>query len=78
MNKIIKMAGIKGLRYDDPSNYCYRWKRYDVKSFLDTSTDGQWDGNILADDLGSNPLGLLMSGTTINHVCVTYAAGACA
>ena len=48
------------------------------KSFSDTSTDGQWDGNILLDDLGSNPLGLLMSGTTINHVCVTYAAGACA
>ena len=48
------------------------------KSFSDTSTDGQWDGNVMLDDLGNNPLGLLMSGTTINHVCVVYTGGACA
>jgi len=48
------------------------------KSFSDTSTDGQWDGNIMLDDLGNNPLGILMPGTVINHVCVVYTAGACA
>ena len=48
------------------------------KSFSDTATDGQYDGNILLDDLGSNPLGILMPGTTIDHVCVVYTAGACA
>ena len=48
------------------------------KSFSDTATDGQYDGNILLDDLGGNPLGILMPGTTIDHVCVVYTAGACA
>jgi hypothetical protein len=48
------------------------------KSFSDTATDGQYDGNILLDDLGSNPLGILMPNTTINHVAVVYTAGACA
>ena len=48
------------------------------KSFSDTATDGQWDGNILLDDLGANPMGILMPGTTINHVAVVYTAGACA
>ena len=48
------------------------------KTFSDTATDGQWDGNIMLDDLGNNPLGILMPGTTINHVCVVYTAGLCA
>ena len=48
------------------------------KSFSDTATDGQYDGNIMLDDLSSNPLGILMPGVTINHVCVVYTAGACA
>ena len=48
------------------------------KSFSDTATDGQWDGNIMLDDLGNNPLGILMPGVAINHVCVVYTAGACA
>ena len=48
------------------------------KTFADTATDGQWDGNIMLDTLGNNPLGILMGGTTINRVCVQYAAGACA
>jgi len=47
------------------------------KTFSDTSTDGTFDSNIMLDDLGSNPLGLLMAGTTINHVCVVYTAGLC-
>jgi len=48
------------------------------KTFSDTSTDGQWDGNILLDDLGSNPLGILMPNVTINYVAVTYTGGAMA
>ena len=48
------------------------------KSFSDTATDGQYDGNIMLDDLSSNPLGILMPGVTIDHVCVVYTAGACA
>lgn len=48
------------------------------KTFSDTSTDGQWDGNILVDDLSSNPIGILMPGMRINYVAVTYASGLCA
>ena len=48
------------------------------KTFSDTATDGQWDGNIMLDDLGNNPLGILMGGVTVNRVCVQYAGGACA
>ena len=48
------------------------------KVFSDTATDSQWDGNILLDTLGSNPLGILMPRTMINYVAVTYSAGACA
>ena len=48
------------------------------KTFSDTSTDSQWDSNIMLDDLGNNPLGILMPGVTINHVCVVYTGGACA
>ena len=48
------------------------------KSFSDTATDGQYDGNIMLDTLSNNPLGILMPGVTINHVCVAYTAGACA
>lgn len=48
------------------------------KTFSDTATDGQWDGNILLDDLGQNPIGILMPGAMINYVAVTYTAGLCA
>jgi len=49
-----------------------------TKQFAVTATDGVWDGNIMIDTVGSNPLGILIPGTTINKVCVQYAAGACA
>ena len=48
------------------------------KVFVKSATDDTWDGNIMVDTLGSNPLGILMPGVTIDHVCVTYTAGACA
>jgi len=49
------------------------------KTFSKTgATDDQFDGNILTDDLSSNPLGILMPGVTIDHVCVVYAGGGCA
>jgi len=48
------------------------------KSFADTSTDGVWDGNIMLDTIGNNPLGILIPGVTIDKICVQYAAGACA
>jgi len=47
------------------------------KTFSDTATDGTFDGNILLDDISSNPLGLIMPGVTINKICVQYGAGAC-
>jgi len=36
------------------------------KQFAVTATDGVWDGNIMIDTVGSNPLGILIPGTTIN------------
>ncbi len=48
------------------------------KTFSVTATDETWNQNILVDDLGGNPLGILMPGTVINHVAVNYAGGACA
>ena len=45
------------------------------KGFSVTATDGQWDGNIMVDDIGSNPIGILIPGTTIDKVCVQYTAG---
>ncbi|MAH91375.1 MAG: hypothetical protein CMA11_06350 [Euryarchaeota archaeon] len=48
------------------------------KSFAVTATDGVWDGNIMIDTVGSNPLGILIPGQVIDKVCVQYTAGACA
>ena len=48
------------------------------KAFSVTSTDAQWDGNIMVDDIGGNPIGILIPGTTIDKVCVQYAAGGAA
>ena len=48
------------------------------KAFSLTATDDKWDANVLVDDLGSNPLGILMPGSVVDHVCVVYTAGACA
>lgn len=49
-----------------------------AKSFGVTATDGKWDGNIMLDTLGNNPLGILIPGVTISKICVQYTAGACA
>ena len=48
------------------------------KQFAVTANDGVWDGNIFVDTVGANPLGILIPGTTIDKVCVQYAAGAAA
>lgn len=45
------------------------------RTFSDTATDGQWDGNILTDDVAQTNLGLVMPNKAIDHVQVTYEAG---
>jgi len=45
------------------------------KSFSLTAQMDRWDGNVMVDDLGSNPLGILMPGVTIDHVCVQSSGG---
>ena len=45
------------------------------RSFSDTSTDGQFDGNLLLSDLSSQNLGLEMPNEVINSIQMTYTAG---
>ncbi len=47
------------------------------RKFSDTSTDDTWNGNVLTDSVAGTNLGLVMPGRTIDHVQVSYAAGAC-
>lgn len=47
------------------------------REFTDTSTDDTWNANVLTDSVASTNLGLVMPGATIDHVQVTYQAGAC-
>jgi hypothetical protein len=47
------------------------------KSYSDTATNGAWDGNNLLDTISSSDLGFVQAGQVIDHVCVTYTAGAC-
>jgi len=47
------------------------------RTFTDTSTDGQWTGNILTDTVAETNLGLVMPNQTIDHVQVNYTGGAC-
>jgi len=46
-----------------------------TKIFNLSATDFQFDGNSLTDSISSQPLGILMSGTTIDRVTVSYTAG---
>jgi len=46
------------------------------KVFSDTSTDDVWEGNNMLDSVASADLGQVMQGNRIDHVCVTYTAGA--
>lgn len=46
------------------------------KIFSVTATDGSWD-NVMVDSIGSNDLGQVMAGATINNVSVVYTAGNC-
>ncbi|PXY76674.1 MAG: hypothetical protein CXX81_14010 [Methanobacteriota archaeon] len=47
-----------------------------TRSFTDSSTDGTvFNSNNMLDTVASQNLGLLMSGTVIDHVAVTYAGG---
>ena len=48
------------------------------RSFVDTSTDGVFDGNNLLSTVGAGELGQVLKGKVIDYVCVQYAAGACA
>jgi len=48
------------------------------RSFNDTSTDGQWTGNVLLDDLASNNLGLTQAGQVVSHLPLQYEGGLCA
>jgi hypothetical protein len=48
-----------------------------AREFTDTSTDDTWNGNILTDAVAGTNLGLVMPGRMIDHVQVTYEAGAC-
>ena len=45
------------------------------RSFADTSTDGQFDGNLLLSDLSTQNLGLEMPNVVINSIQMTYTAG---
>jgi len=47
------------------------------RTFSDTATDGQFDNNILTDDVAQTNLGLVMPTATINNVGVEYTAGSC-
>ena len=46
------------------------------KSYTDSATDDVWDGNNLLDTVSSSDLGFVQAGQTVDHVCVTYTAGA--
>ena len=45
------------------------------RTFSDTATDGQFDNNILTDDVAQTNLGLVMPTATVNNVAVEYTAG---
>jgi len=47
------------------------------RAFSDTATDGQFQNNILTDDVASTNLGLVMPNATIDNCQVTYTAGSC-
>jgi hypothetical protein len=47
-----------------------------ARAFSDTSTDGQFQGNLLLSDLSSTNIGLEIPGKQISQVCMTYTAGA--
>ena len=47
------------------------------RTFSDTATDGQWDGNIMTDDVAQTNLGLVMPNRMIDRVQVEYTAGSC-
>lgn len=45
------------------------------RSFSDTATDGQWDGNLMQSTLSSQNIGLEMPGVVIDFLSCTYTAG---
>ena len=47
------------------------------RTFAATATDGQFQSNLLQDDVASTNLGLVMPNTTINNCQVEYTAGSC-
>ena len=48
------------------------------KVFVDTSTDGQWSGNVLLDSIAGQSLGILIPNATLTYAQAGYNAGAMA
>jgi hypothetical protein len=48
-----------------------------ARTFVDSATDGKWDGNLLLSQNSSQNIGLEMTGVTVDFCQVQYTAGAC-
>ena len=48
------------------------------KVFVDTSTDGQWSGNVLLDSIAGQSIGILIPNATLTFAQAEYEAGLCA
>ncbi len=48
------------------------------KVFVDTSTDGQWSGNVLVDSIAGQSLGILIPNATLTYAQAGYNSGAMA
>jgi len=46
------------------------------KVFTDTSTDGQWSGNVLTDSIAGQSLGILIPNATLTFAQAGYNSGA--
>ena len=45
------------------------------KVFVDTSTDGQWSGNVLLDSIAGQSIGILIPNSTLTFAQAQYTAG---
>jgi len=45
------------------------------KVFVDTSTDGQWSGNVLLDSIAGQSIGILIPNATLTYAQAQYTAG---
>ena len=48
-----------------------------ARTFVDSATDGKWDGNLLLSQNSSQNIGLEMTGVTVDFCQVQYTGGAC-